>query len=83
MTPVAICMRKPQYPEANDVSVTVICQPVGSVVPVCQAFAYNVLPTARKRKVYDVPAVAVKDVDPRMVVDPATFFCTTSWVPLI
>ena len=83
MTPLASCMRRPQKPDAKVVSVTVICQLVGSVVPVGQTLAYKVVPTTRNRNVYNVPTDAEKGVEPIMVVDPATFFWTTSVVPLI
>ena len=81
MTPVAICMRKPQEPEAKLLSVTITIHEVGSVVFVGHALAYNVLPTTRNRKVYDVPAEAAKGTEPITVVAPLTFFCTTSEVP--
>jgi len=45
------CMRRPQKPDENEVSVTIIIQLAGSVVPVCQTLAYKVVPTTRKRRV--------------------------------
>ena len=41
---VAICICSPQKPDEIDVSEAVTIQLVGSVVPVCQAFAYKVFP---------------------------------------
>ena len=76
-------MRKPQVPEENEVSVTMICQLAGSLAPVGQALAYKVLPTTRNRKVYDVPADAEKGTEPIVVVEPATLFCITNVVPFI
>src|SRR5436305_13186489 len=47
--PLATCMRRPQEPDDNELSVTVTCQLAGSVVPVCQTLAYKVVPTTRKQ----------------------------------
>jgi hypothetical protein len=51
VTPLATCMRRPQKPDENVVSVTVIIQFVGSVATVGQTLAYKVVPTTRKRNV--------------------------------
>lgn len=41
------------------------------------------VPTTRKRNVYDFPAVAAKEADPIVVVAPLTLFCKTNVIPLI
>ena len=51
VTPVATFVLSPQEPDESAVSLNVIIQFAGSVVPVCQTFPYKVLPTTRKRRV--------------------------------
>ena len=49
--PLPDCTCRPQKPAESEVSVTVIIQLAGSVVPVGQALADKVVPMIRKRKV--------------------------------
>ena len=80
--PLCSWMRRPQLPDANELSVTVAIQPDGSGVPVNQALAERVVPTTLKSILYDVPAVTANGTVFNVVYAPFTFFCITRLLPL-
>src|SRR5258708_427153 len=81
VTPLSIRILNPQKPDIRELSVIVSVQLTGSVLSVCQILAQSVEPTTRKRRVYDVPAVAENGAVPRIVLVPLTLFSTTNWEP--
>ena len=83
VVPLVIYRFRPHVPDEKLLSVAVIIHEPGSVVPACQTLAESVVPTILKRRLYDVPAVAVNLTVASQMSDPFTFFNMISRLPSI
>ena len=77
VTPLCIWIRKPQKPDASELSATVTIQPDGSAVPVCHTLAARVVPMMLKSMEYDTfppfescPALFTMENTPEMFASP-------------